>query len=307
MNDGTTDQDGKTAKRRWWLALLLFIFAGAGYLYVGRPRRYFASIVFYLLIIAMLFLVPGTVLSQPVLFLAMICMVLAVLLGMTIDQIRLSIKQPRYGLRWYNRWWIYAGCFFVMMVVTYVPDMLGGQAAQTVRTFSIPSRSGLPALQVGDVISVNNDAYRTQKPARGDIVVFTTPRNKSITWIKRVIGLPGDQVQLKDGRVFINGTQLKQEAAGTFTPAGQKPIAQFREYVSPNRSYLTLDSASTAADNTRRFTVPPEHYFVLGDNRDNSSDSRFAQIGPIPADHILARATGIIFALQMSRIGTGLH
>ena len=304
MSEAAAFPSDQTAKRRWWLAVLHLLFAASGYLYVGRPLRYFASLAFYLVIIGLLFALPGAWLSRPAVFLSFLGLALAVFLGMGVDLIRLSLKQPDYRLRWYNRWWTYLGTFMIAAGLTFLPDLLGGPAAQSVRTFSIPSLSGLPALQVGDIIVVNNRAYREQKPARGDVVVFTLPRDEKITWIKRVIGLPGDRIQMKDGILIINGAPVRREPAGRFARPGTPPLDQFREHLPGGPSYLTLDSGPSAGDNTAISTVPPNHYFMLGDNRDNSADSRFAHIGAVPASHVLSRATGIILATRPSRIGT---
>ncbi len=294
------------AKRRWWAALLLFIVAASGYLYVGRPGRYFATLAFYVGLILMMFVMPGALLSQPAAFIALLAFALAVAIFIIVDLIRLSRRQPDYELRWYNRWWIYLGSFLIGIVLSFLPEILGGQANQSVRTFSIPSLSGMPALQVGDIILVNNHAYRRAKPQRGDVVVFTVPRRKNVHWIKRVVGLPGDTIQMKNGLLYINGTTVKRAPAGRFKRTGQAPLDQHREQLPGGRTYLTLDTGQSVADNSAALTVPKGHYFVMGDNRDNSSDSRFAQIGPVPASHISGRATGIVFALSIGRIGGSL-
>ncbi|MCP5081204.1 MAG: signal peptidase I [Alphaproteobacteria bacterium] len=228
----------------------------------------------------------------------------AIALAMAVDLVRLSIRQPDYKLCWYNRWWVYLGTFLIGNLVSFGPELLGGSAAQTVRTFSIPSVSGAPALQLGDYIVVNNQAYRQTDPSRGDVAVFTLPRDENIVWIKRVIGLPGDRIQLKNGMLFINDAMVRREPAGNFARAGGPPRAQFREHLPGGRSYLTLDAGPSAGDNTAVMTVPAGHYFLLGDNRDNSSDSRFPHIGPVPRALMLGRATGVIFADDLSRIGS---
>ncbi len=307
MSESAAPQSETTAKRRWWLALLLFFLAASGYLYVGRPVRYFATLAYFAVLIALLFLLPGSWLSQPVVFLISCGLAVAIALAMVVDLIRLSIRQPDYTLRWYNRWWVYLGTFLVGSLLSFGPEILGGSAAQTVRTFSIPSVSGAPALQVGDYIVVNNQAYKQADPSRGDVAVFTLPRDENIVWIKRVVGLPGDRIQVKNGVLFINEAAVSREAAGRFELAGGPPLAQFRERLPDGRSYLTLDAGPSAGDNTTLMTVPAGHYFLLGDNRDNSSDSRFPQIGPVPRNHMLGRATGIIFADDLSRIGSKIQ
>lgn len=294
------------AKRRWWAALLLFVFAASGYLYVGRPGKYFGFLAYYAALLLMMFVLPGALLSQPAVLIGLIALTLAVGLFIIVDLIKLSRSQPNYQLRWYNRWWVYVGTFVIALALSFLPELFGGQANQSVRTFSIPSLSGMPALRVGDIIVVNNHAYRRAKPERGDVVVFSVPRRQNVHWIKRVVGLPGDRIQMKNGLLYINGTAVKRAPAGRFERAGHKPLDQYREQLPGGRSYLTLDSGQSVGDNSTAITVPQDHYFVMGDNRDNSSDSRFSQIGPVPLSHISGRATGIIFALSLGRIGATL-
>ena len=247
------------AKRRWWAALLLFVVAASGYLYVGRPGKYFASLAFYAGLILMMFILPGALISQPAVFIGIIALALGVAIYIIVDLIKLSRRQPDYQLRWYNRWWVYLGTFIVGLALSFFPELLGGQAKQSVRTFSIPSVSGMPALQVGDIIVVNNHAYAQAKPERGDVVVFSVPAKKNVHWIKRVVGLPGDKVQMKDGLLYINGTAVKRTPAGRFERAGHQPLDQFREQLPGGRAYLTLDIGQSAADNSVTHTVPTGH------------------------------------------------
>lgn len=301
-SDDTAPQ--KTAKRRWWAALLLFVVAACGYLYVGRPRRYFASLVYFALFIGLVFAGPGEWLSQPFVFMAFLLVGLGIALFMIVDLIRLSVAQPNYTLRWYNRWWIYLGCFFAGAVFSIGPELMGGSKAQAVRTFSIPSVSGAPAVQPGDYIVVNNEAYESAAPVRGDVAVFTLPKDPNTVWIKRIIGLPGDTVQMKNGQLFINGTATRVEPAGRFEWDDKPPSAQYTEHLPEGRSFLILDEGPSPGDNTTEMTVPAGHYFLMGDHRDNSADSRFPQIGMVPREHLLGRATGVIFSSNFSRIGS---
>ncbi len=301
------DHSGEPAPRRWWVAVLLFIIAACGYLYVGRPIRYVASLLYFVVVLACLFLLPGGWLSQPVVFIAACGVVLAIALAIVIDLIRLCLQQPDYQLRWYNRWWIYLAGFLIGSVLSFAPDILGGSGAQTVRTFSIPSVSSAPTLRVGDYILVNNRAFRDRKPSRGDVVVFTLPSQENVTWVKRIAGMPGDRVQMKNGELFINETKMKRTPAGSYEMAGEPPISQFEERLPNGRTYLTLDKGQSAGDNTPVKTVPDGHYFLLGDNRDNSSDSRFPQVGMVPRENIFGLVTGIIFADDLKRIGSRVH
>ncbi len=185
--------------------------------------------------------------------------------------------------------------------------------------FTIPSGSMMPTLLVGDYIFVNKFAYGFSKyslpfspdlfegrilksePTRGDVVVFRYPPNPDVDYIKRLVGLPGDHIQVKDGVLYINGKAVPKVADGTFNsdyrndPGRDIPV--FRETLDNGRTYDTLDERPNSdGDNTREFIVPPDHYFMMGDNRDNSADSRF-DVGMVPAENLVGRASIIFFSL----------
>ena len=185
--------------------------------------------------------------------------------------------------------------------------------------FTIPSGSMMPTLLVGDYIFVNKFAYGYSKyslpfapdlfsgrvfgsePKRGDVVVFRFPPNPDVDYIKRVVGLPGDRVQMIDGVLHINGQPVPKQPDGSFNsdyrldPGQDVPV--FRETLDTGISYDTLDqSPNSRGDNTREFIVPAGHYFMMGDNRDNSADSRF-DVGFVPAENLVGRASVIFFSL----------
>ena len=185
--------------------------------------------------------------------------------------------------------------------------------------FTIPSGSMMPTLLVGDYIFVNKFAYGYSKyslpfapdlfsgrlfdsdPKRGDVVVFRFPPNPEVDYIKRVVGLPGDRIQMIDGVLHINGQPVPKQPDGSFNsdyrldPGQDVPV--FRETLDTGVSYDTLDqSPNSRGDNTREFIVPAGHYFMMGDNRDNSADSRF-DVGFVPAENLVGRASVIFFSL----------
>lgn len=185
--------------------------------------------------------------------------------------------------------------------------------------FTIPSGSMMPTLLVGDYIFVNKFAYGYSKyslplspdlfsgrilasePKRGDVIVFRLPTDPDIDYIKRLIGLPGDRVQMINGVLHINGTAVPKQPDGTFTsdyrldPGSDVPV--FRETLDTGKAFDTLDQiADGRGDNTREFVVPAGHYFFMGDNRDNSLDSRF-DVGYVPAENLVGRASIIFFSL----------
>jgi signal peptidase I len=185
--------------------------------------------------------------------------------------------------------------------------------------FTIPSGSMMPTLLVGDYIFVNKFAYGYSKyslpfspdifsgrifasePKRGDIVVFRFPPNPDVDYIKRLVGLPGDHIQVKDDILYINGKPVPRTPDGAFNsdykldPGQDVPI--FRETFDNGKNFDTLDeSPNSRGDNTQEFIVPEGHYFMMGDNRDNSLDSRF-DVGYVPAENLVGRASIIFFSL----------
>ena len=197
------------------------------------------------------------------------------------------------------------------------------------QAFSIPSGSMEATLLTGDYLFVSTYSYGYthyslplsppvfsgrifgSEPDRGDIVVFRLPRDDSIDYIKRVIGLSGDQIQMIDGLLHINGVPVKRERAEDYidNDEGSRPIRvkRWRETLPNGVSYYTLDRIENSDyDNTRPYLVPPGHFFMLGDNRDNSADSRVPPlsggVGYVPFENIIGRAEIIFFS-----VGDGGH
>jgi signal peptidase I len=185
--------------------------------------------------------------------------------------------------------------------------------------FSIPSGSMRPTLLEGDYLFVTKWAYGYSRyslpfgppifsgriwssdPQRGDVVVFKFPPNPEIDYIKRVVGLPGDHIQVKGGQLFINGEAVKREKVGEINNPDitevDRPVEVWRETMPNGVSYDTLDLTHNGiGDDTREFVVPEGHYFMMGDNRDNSSDSRFS-VGFVPAENLVGRANVIFFSI----------
>jgi len=180
--------------------------------------------------------------------------------------------------------------------------------------FHIPSSSMKPGLLVGDYIFVSKFSYGYSKysfpfalnlfsgriwhttPKRGDVAVFRLPSDPSVNYIKRIVALPGDTVQVKAGQLYINQKPIPKIYIDDFIDDNQTTIAIFKETLPFGKEIMVLDQyPNTPQDNTGIYNVPQEHYFVMGDNRDNSQDSRFSnQVGFIPKENLVGKA-GIIF------------
>ncbi|MBB2970213.1 signal peptidase I [Mesorhizobium sp. RMAD-H1] len=185
--------------------------------------------------------------------------------------------------------------------------------------FSIPSGSMRPTLLEGDYLFVSKFSYGyshfslpfspdlfsgriwASEPQRGDIVVFKLPSDTSVDYIKRVVGMPGDRIQMRHGVLYINDVPVKREKVGEINNPDiteqNRPVDVYRETLPNGVSYDTLDlTPNSIGDDTRVFEVPAGHYFMMGDNRDNSLDSRFT-VGYVPFENLVGRANIIFFSI----------
>ncbi len=189
--------------------------------------------------------------------------------------------------------------------------------------FRIPSGSMQPTLEVGDYIVVTKWSYGYGRysfaplegllpsgrlfgtpPHRGDVVVFRPPQEPARDFIKRLIGLPGDRIQMINGALYINGEPVQRESLGVVDFENQDGIVEhiqaYRETLpGGGPSYTTFDKGVSELDNTRVFVVPEGHYFFMGDDRDNSDDSR-RSVGMVPFDHLVGPAQFVVVSFDGS-------
>lgn len=190
--------------------------------------------------------------------------------------------------------------------------------------FNIPSGSMLPTLQIGDYLFVSKTSYGysrhsfplgladfrgrvlDKEPLRGDVIVFKRPSDTGVDYIKRLVALPGETVQVINGRLHINGKIVDREPVGmTRIESAEGGNETMMEYIEtlPGGSMHRIyeESDSEPLDNTELFTVPEGHYFFMGDNRDNSQDSRVKEmVGFVPKDNLVGRADILFFSIDQS-------
>jgi signal peptidase I len=223
-----------------------------------------------------------------------------------------------------------ANGFATILLIALAILVLFGVRIFLFELFNIPSGSLVPTLLDGDYVIVSKYPYGfshfllpaildiapgampgrlfAAEPRRGDVVVFKLPRDGKTDYIKRIVGLPGDKVQMIHGRLYINGTIVERTQLPPYSTLGhfRRPadVAHYEETLpgGVKHEIIEMDGDEGYWDNTPVYEVPPGNYFMMGDNRDNSTDSRVAAaqqgVGFVPFDNLLGRAEMVIFSLD---------
>jgi signal peptidase I len=312
MSDASAPITSAPIRRGWlravWAGLLSLVFPGLGQIYAGWWRLgvilYVVAFVFPLPPIAFTWVLSPTPYAMAA-FISAMCLLVILRLAIAIDAIR-RIRRGHARLLepWYRSTWV-AAIFVLGIAAAFefgiIPEPRAGW-----RSFSIPSSSNMPTLMVGDYVMADI-RHSAVTPTYGDMAVFRLPRGPAVDYIKRIVGLPGDRVQMLQGVLHLNGQPVRRETlgsskqgAGASVPAAA--VTRYRETLPNGCTYNVLGSENGPGESTAEYVVPPGHFFVLGDNRDNSLDSRMNTFGYVPIGNMIGVARTIYWARDLSRL-----
>jgi signal peptidase I len=287
-----------------WAAILSVAATGLGHIYCGRLLKglilFFAGFAF-----APIIVLTAQNAASPFM-LALVITSLLLLAGIffyaLIDAGLLARKiGPNYQLKEYNRWYFYL--LFIVVAFSYPTNLASSIRENVLQAFKIPAQSMAPSILRGDRILLNKAIYKIKAPERGDVVVFLYPDDRRLFFIKRIVALPGDTIEIRENKLLINDHPLvyrnpNPKPAINFDPGN---AIQALEEDNNGRTYpILIDDVH--AVNMPKTTVPHGSCFVLGDNRSHSKDSR--NFGPLPLADIKGRVDYIYWpALSWSRFG----
>ena len=302
-----------TVRRRVWVALLFSLFThGLGQLYNGRPRRALGAAALVLagqaIILAASTLPPETT-TVGYLHMGLLGLYFLLLLAILLDAAVGAWRIGAIPLRRFNHPAVYLAVLAFWIAEYQVLDRMESAISASI-TYPAVSGAMEPTLERGDFVFGHKGYYRGNEVARGDVVAFHKPGDEGEIFLLRVIGLPGDRVRMEGGFLVLNGEPVaRQEVEREPGPEGSVRLAFsiFGETLPGGVSYRISEQLDAAgfADNTPEREVPPGAVFLLGDNRDNATDSRI--FGPVPAENLESRLTFIFWSRDDSRIGMGIQ
>jgi signal peptidase I len=313
--------------RRLWAFLLSLVIPGLGQAYNREYKR--GVVVGVTVAVGLLFALSFVKLSAlvwrapPMLTYGVIVAGVIASLGLVIWAAIAAFRHANLGGRptfgWKLRYLIYLGFILGWQLPNTLAHLIPG-----LRPVRAASESMLPTLELGDNFFVVDGYYHRNEPERGELAIFKFPCDysrldptaaslyrarcdPSTDWIKRIIGLPGDRLQMRNGILYINDEAVKRKRVEDYSYSGFEhargtQFAQYDESMPGGIHYriIKLFHEDQPLDNTPVFIVPAGRYFVLGDNRDNSVDSRdpYGGVGYVPADHLVGPATFVFFSLD---------
>jgi signal peptidase I len=254
-------------------AFLSFLIPGMGQIY---NSQFLKGIIFYLIgyfLVLLLLLLVGFPMNSVIVFLLIFFTLFIWRLYVIVDAFYTSYKQKQVSLTWYNKWYFLILIFILLLVFSNIVQIIYRSDIVPNRLYVIPSGSMMPTLRVGDMIIVNTRYYNKNQPQRGDVVSYLKPGDKSnAVYEKRIVGLPGEFLELRKCKLCINN----------------KMIEENYEWINDNLNFGPVK-------------IPNDSYFVMGDNRPYSSDSRY--YGCIYRDKITGKVEYIYWSRSSLKLG----
>ena len=295
-----------SAPRKAWLAALLSVGAtGLGHLYCGRLTKglilFFISFAFAPVIINVARISSSSTFMLMVIIVSLVVMFGAFWYGVIDSALLARRLGADYQLKEYNKWFIYL--LFVVVAFGYPTNLSFSIRDHVLQAFRIPSTSMAPSILRGDHVFLNKMAYRMSAPKRGDVVIFIYPDGRHMNYLKRIIGLPGETVEIRNNEVLINGVPLvykkiESHQRDNMDMNGGNEVMM--ETIEGQNHQVIVDKDEP--ENMAPVTVAHGHCFLLGDNRPESRDSR--SFGPVPLADVKGRVDYIYWpAVSWSRFG----
>ena len=306
-----------THPREPLIAVLLSVLApGLGHIYCGKPAKglllFFLGFVFVPIIV----FCPQNVSSAFILtaIWASIILLIAVFFYAVVDAWFLAKRiDEHYEVKKYNQWYLYV--LVIIISLNYPPVMSYSIRQNLIQAYKMGAGSMLPNLMVKDYVILNKTAYGHRLPEIGDVIAFRPPNDRNLIYVKRIVALPGDTIEIKGNILYINDMPLQYRKVAPLPYVKVLPdsssviesgmTGEIVEEIRSNKSYciqLFKSSGDNSPVDFAKTTVPDMYYFVMGDNRDNSQDSR--HFGPVPLADILGKIDFIYLpAGSWSRFG----
>ncbi|MEZ4842960.1 MAG: signal peptidase I [Bacteroidia bacterium] len=279
--------------------LLSLLVPGLGQVYNGRLKKGATLLGLILLTIFLFGLMRWAIYFEG--FVALISIILAVRIYIIIDAVREAKRQKEYYLKPYNTWYYHAAIAVILMLISWG---LNFQNILGIKIFETPTSSSMPTIQVGDWFVADIRAYKNENPTYGDIVIFEGPESSIYTF--RVVALPGDEIEIIDNIVSINGKLCHNQHIRD-TTCFDFPVSEYTEELPNNCIYsiyktLNIDKIRDyfSKANVPMTQVPENSYFVLGDHRDNAQDSRY--LGFINKEKIFGKVRYTVWGKTANRM-----
>ncbi|MEM9045926.1 MAG: signal peptidase I [Pseudomonadota bacterium] len=299
--------------RRWWIAVPLLICAPVAALYVGAPLLALSALLMTAVNVLVFNVGITGWFANTGFVLSLASFQAAFILAFVVVTIWKAIRGRHYVLKWWNHWSVYTATAVLMGMLTAYPELTGDETIK-VKTYHLDFASMVPSIAPGDHFLADQRPSVADRVAAGDVITWHPSHRDRFPYIHRIIGVPGDQVRLVNGVPEINGTLLnqtplsEQDAAKVGAPAD---LEIWRETLPNGRSYLVTRKPELAPNaNTQIVTLGEDQFFVLGDNRENSIDSRTHRprgLGLANRSEILGVVTGFYWSKDPGKIGAPVN